>query len=290
MELLNPRVDLAFKKIFGTEENKDLLMSLINSIVAHEDRVVDIELLNPYNSRNFIRDKQSILDIKAKDSLGNYYDIEMQICNEGDYEERALLCWAKLYADQLKAGDPYNSLRRAIGIHVLNFTSVVDSPDYHNRFFITNQKTGLRFFKHLELHTIELNKFTHAADEAINLILPRIKSGLDRWSAFLTRSSSLNKENLPKELEDPCIKKALEVLTNACLNEEEREVYEGHLQWLRVEASALEKAKSEGKAEGKAEGEVKKAREIAYNLLKSGIAISIITAASGLSEEEIRSL
>ena len=290
MVLLNPRVDLAFKKIFGTEENKDLLISLINSIVAPEDRVIEIELLNPYNSRNFIGDKQSILDIKAKDTSGNYYDIEMQICNEGNYEERALLCWAKLYADQLKAGDPYNSLRRAIGIHVLNFTSVVDSPNYHNRFFITNQKTGLRFFKHLELHTIELNKFTHNADETINLILPRIKNGLDRWSAFLTRSSSLNKENLPKELEDPCIKKALEVLTNTCLNEEEREVYEGHLQWLRVEASALEKAKFEGKSEGRIEGEVKKAREIARNLLKSGIAISVVAAASGLSEEEIRSL
>ena len=92
MTLLNPRVDLAFKKFFGTEENKDLLISLINSIVAPEDQVVDIEILNPYNSRNFVRDKQSILDIKAKDSLGNYYDIEMQICNEGDYEERALLC------------------------------------------------------------------------------------------------------------------------------------------------------------------------------------------------------
>ena len=286
MTLLNPRVDLAFKKFFGTEENKDLLISLINSLVAPEDQVVDIEILNPYNSRNFVRDKQSILDIKAKDSLGNYYDIEMQICNEGDYEERALLCQAKLYADQLKAGDPYTSLRRAIGIHVLNFSSVVDSPDYHNRFFITNPKTGLCFFKHLELHTIELNKFTHSADENINLILPRIKNGLDRWSAFLTRSSNLSLENLPKELEDPCIKKALEVLTNASLNEEEREAYEGRLQWLRIEASALEKAKSEGRVEG----EVKKAREIAHNLLRSGIAISIVTAASGLSEEEIRSL
>ncbi|MES2198886.1 MAG: Rpn family recombination-promoting nuclease/putative transposase [Chlamydiota bacterium] len=224
MALLNPRVDLAFKKIFGCEENKDLLISLINSIVSPEDQVIDLELLNPYNSRNFIGDKQSILDIKAKDISGNYYDIEMQICNEGDYEERALLCWAKLYADQLKQGDPHSSLRRAIGIHVLNFTSIIDTPDYHNKFCITNQKTGLRFFKHLELHTIELNKFTHSTDENINLILPRIKTGLDRWSAFLTRPGSLNKEHLPKELEDPYIKKALDVLTNTYLNEKEREI------------------------------------------------------------------
>src|SRR3984957_15422293 len=144
MALLNPRIDLAFKKIFGTEENKDLLISFINSVVPKEDQVIDIELLNPYNSRNFIGDKQSILDIKAKDLLGNYYNIEVQISDEGDYTERALLYWAKLYADQLKASDPYNKLRKAIAIHVLNFTNIPDAPDYYNIFYINNAKTGKR--------------------------------------------------------------------------------------------------------------------------------------------------
>ncbi len=50
---INPRVDIAFKKIFGTEDNKDLLISLINSIVGEEDQVVDVTLLNPYNQKNF---------------------------------------------------------------------------------------------------------------------------------------------------------------------------------------------------------------------------------------------
>jgi predicted transposase/invertase (TIGR01784 family) len=67
-------VDLAFKKIFGIEENKDLLISFINSVVSEADQVVDVELLNPYNLRNFIGDKQSILDIKAKDTSGNYFN------------------------------------------------------------------------------------------------------------------------------------------------------------------------------------------------------------------------
>ena len=53
MEKISPRVDLAFKKIFGVEENKDLLISLINSIVGTEDQVSDITLLNPYNPKNF---------------------------------------------------------------------------------------------------------------------------------------------------------------------------------------------------------------------------------------------
>ena len=302
MTLLNPRVDIAFKKIFGTEENKDLLISFINSIVSEEDQVTDIELLNPYNSRNFVGDKQSILDIKAKDLLGNYYNIEVQICDEGDYTERALLYWAKLYADQLRTGDPFSKLRRAIAIHVLNFTSIPNTPDYYNKFYVSNAKTGLRFFDHLEIHTIELNKFTPKVDEPLSLMLPRIKNGLDRWATFLTKAPSLDRNNLPKELVDPFIKKALDVLTNTFLNDEERELYEGHLKWLRIEASALEKAekkaeargkaegRSEGKAEGRAEGKAEGKAEMARDLLNLGFPISAISKASGLSEEDIKAL
>ena len=57
MEKITPRVDLAFKKIFGVEENKDLLISLINSIVSEADQVSEVTLLNPYNPKNFRNDK-----------------------------------------------------------------------------------------------------------------------------------------------------------------------------------------------------------------------------------------
>ena len=77
MEKISPRVDLAFKKIFGVEENKDLLISLINSIVGQDDQVEDITLLNPYNPKNFRQDKLSILDIKAKGIDGKRFNIEI---------------------------------------------------------------------------------------------------------------------------------------------------------------------------------------------------------------------
>ena len=111
-------------------ENKDLLISFINSVVSKEDQVVDIELLNPYNLKNFAGDKLSVLDIKAKDTKGNYYNIEVQIINEADYDKRALYYWAKLYSQQLTAGLGYKHLRKAIGIHVLNFISIANNPKY----------------------------------------------------------------------------------------------------------------------------------------------------------------
>ena len=66
MSDITPRVDIAFKKIFGVEENKDLLISLINSIVGTEDQVSEVTLLNPYNPKNFKSDKLSILDSNSK--------------------------------------------------------------------------------------------------------------------------------------------------------------------------------------------------------------------------------
>ena len=81
---ISPRVDLAFKKIFGVEENKDLLISLINSIVGEEDQVSEITLLNPYNPQNFKQDKLSILDVKAKGLDGKRFNIEIQISDEAD--------------------------------------------------------------------------------------------------------------------------------------------------------------------------------------------------------------
>ena len=134
MEKITPRVDIAFKKIFGVEENKDLLMLLINSIVSQEDQVADITLLNPYNPKNFKKDKLSILDIKAEGVDGKRFNIEIQISDEADYNKRALYYWAKLYTEQLKEAEDYGQLSKAIGIHILNFTSIPESDKYHNVF------------------------------------------------------------------------------------------------------------------------------------------------------------
>ena len=76
---INPRVDFAFKKLFGSEENKDLLISLINSVVNSKDQIIKVELKNPYNLADYKADKLSILDIKAKDAKGTWFNVEMQV-------------------------------------------------------------------------------------------------------------------------------------------------------------------------------------------------------------------
>ena len=311
MSLISPRVDIAFKKIFGVEENKDLLISLINSIVSKEDQVAEVTLLNPYNPKNFRQDKLSILDVKAKGENGKRFNIEIQISDEADYDKRALYYWAKLYTEQLKVAEDYSTLSKAIGIHILNFTSIPDVAKYHNTFYITEKESGILYFKDLELHTIELKKFSDNANEGLSEILGKIKNSLDMWVAFLTRYDLFKSDNLPGELNDMSLKKAVGVLDVMNFTEEERDAYEDHLKWLRIEANTLKKAEAKGIERGREEGReeglvegIEKGREeglvegiergkleekmqIAKILVEQGFAIEIIAKSTGLSKEEI---
>ena len=218
---LNPRVDFAFKKLFGSEENKDLLISFINAIVSCEDQVTSIELKNPYNNKLFSSDKFSILDIKAQDSKGKFYHIEIQITDQVYYEKRALYYWAKLYTSQLEQAGKYESLTKTIAIHVLNFNCMDHSSEYHNTYKLINTHlmSNATAFKDIELHFIELEKF--------DIDLSFIKTVLERWVTFLKKAEYYDSENLPKELaSDPCIKKAFTVLDTINLDKDEREVYD----------------------------------------------------------------
>jgi predicted transposase/invertase (TIGR01784 family) len=286
MEKISPRVDLAFKKIFGVEENKDLLISLINSIVGTEDQVVDITLLNPYNPKNFQNDKLSILDIKAKGHNSKMFNIEIQVADEADYDKRALYYWAKVYSGQLMVSEDYTTLNKAICIHILNFTSILDSDKYHNVFNIREKDSN----KDLELHTIELKKFCPSTKEALSEFVLRIKSALDIWLAFLTRNDLLNKNDLPKALDNPSLKKALEVIDEINFNSEERMAYEDRLGWLRMEASAFKKYEDNGFEKGLEEGRLEQAYAIAKAMKSDGMPNEVIIKFTGLSMTEIEKL
>jgi len=303
MSKINPRVDLAFKKIFGVEENKDLLISLINSVVSKEDQVIDVILLNPYNPKNFANDKLSILDIKAKGSNNRMFNIEIQISDEADYDKRALYYWAKIYTEQLKMGDGYDKLTKAIGIHILNFTSILNQKKYHNVFEIREKESGEPYFTDLELHTVELQKFTGKdSPENLSELIPKIKNSLDMWAAFLTRNNLLKGDNLPGILNDRCLKKAIHVLDVIKFNEIERDIYEGHLKWLMIEENTLKKAEgdgfakglerglSQGLSQGLAEGEAKALMQVAKAMLLAGDSVEKVSNITGLSEFELEKL
>ena len=278
---LNPRVDFAFKLIF--EQNKDLLMSLINAVVSEKDQVQDLEVRNPYTRKETSYEKFAVLDIKAQATNGTYYNIEVQVTDDLHYDKRSLYYWAKVYSEQLVAGAGYSDLKKTIGIHVLNF-SLLDEAKYHNEFHVMNAENAKRFSDMLELHYIELPKVPEEKQHIVN--------ALDRWSAFLARAERYTAATLPSELsEDPVIKKAMEVFETTRLDDYDRNTYEGRLKWLRDETSALEtkylRGKEEGLEEGIAIGEERGKAELIKAMKVAGLPIATISEITGLSVGDV---
>jgi predicted transposase/invertase (TIGR01784 family) len=211
------------------------------------------------------------------------------------YDKRALYYWAKLYTEQLKTSDDYGSLCKAIGIHILNFTSIPEVDKYHTVFHIKEKESGILYFKDLELHTIELKKFSKNSKAELPEILTKVKNSLDMWVAFLTRHDLLNKDHLPPAIDNPILKKALDVLDIMSFGAEERESYEEHLKWLRIEANTLKKYEAKGFAEGEVngfgKGEVKGQRDalllVATKMFSQSATIQTIALVTGLSHEEL---
>ena len=241
---INPRIDFAFKKLFGSENNKDLLISLINSIVNLDEKIVHVQLRNPYNLADYQQGKMSILDIKAEDEKGYLYNVEMQIGEDLYYDKRAIYYWSKLVTEQLSEGMMFKQLNKTISINIMDFNIVNNNSAYHNKYKILNEKTGHNDELHdmFELHYIELKKFRKKYSE--------ISSSLDRWIMFLTKAHELNKRNLPIELSNDIeiIKAISEV--DRMFDEEERAMYNVRLQVQMEFESKLDSAIEKGLKRG----------------------------------------
>ena len=107
---IRPINDFAFKKTFGTPENRVCLISLLNAILRPKEPIVDVTLENPFNPQDFRDDKLSVLDIKAVDRAGAIYDVEMQLPTYEGLVQRMVFYGCELYAGQVKSGEDYETV------------------------------------------------------------------------------------------------------------------------------------------------------------------------------------
>ena len=136
------------------------------------------------------------------------------------------------------------------------------------------------------MHTIELNKFDNEKNEDLGKLLKKVKSALDMWTGFLAKYELLDIENLPKELDNPKIRKAIEIVNVMNFTKAEREAYEERLKWLRAEASALKKVGDTNYEKGIEKG----IEKVARNMLSKRLDSKIIVESTGLTLEEIEKL
>jgi predicted transposase/invertase (TIGR01784 family) len=277
LELLDPRNDFIFKKIFGSESNKDVLLAFLNSTFreAGEPPLVEITLMNTFTDKDSPSDKQSVLDIKARTAEGKLINIEMQLFNPYNMEKRTLFYWSEMYYHQIQKGDSYNLLKKCVTINILNY-SCLPNDRYHNVFHLREDHTSIPLTDDIEIHVMELTKLEKHP-------VP-VEGGLVNWLLFLKGVDKPSWEALT--VNEPMLKKAMDTLEFLSQDAATRMEYDARMKYLRDETSRIEGAKAEGKAEGITEGKLIMARE----LLALDIDISTIAKASGLSEQEVRSL
>ena len=248
MIFINPKIDFAFKKIFGSEDSKDILISFLNALIYEEQPIIqDLEILNPYLAPKIRGLKDTYLDIKAKitDPATNTQStiiIEMQVLNVEGFEKRILYNAAKSYSTQLASGQGYHLLNPVIALTITDFVMFTELEKVTSRFILKEKDYLIDYpIYDIELVFVELPKFKKELAELNNIV--------DKWLYFLTHARSL--ADIPKEMEAiPEIKKAFSIANQANLTLDELEDQEKREIFIQDQRGAIAKALQQGLEQG----------------------------------------
>lgn len=301
MELLDPRNDFLFKRIFGSEENRDVLLAFLNRTFteAGQPPLSEILLLNPYTDKDSPTDKQSILDVRARTTEGELINVEMQLFNRYDMEKRTLFYWSKQYGSQLVEGQSYDTLKRCVTINILNF-SLLPNKLYHSVFHLREDRTGIELTGDIEIHFLELPKLE---ERTVDLQ----EGGLANWLLFLKGVDHNQWEVLT--MNEPKLKKAMNTLEFLSQDKQLRMEYEARQKFLHDQASMMNAAKNaeafgfkhgmqqgiqegiqQGIEQGIEQGIQRGIENTARRLLKMGLNIDEVAEATGLTNEQVQHL
>lgn len=167
MIFINPKTDFAFKRIFGSEESKDILISFLNALLYQGySRIEDLEILNPYLAPRIRGVKDTYLGVKARLKTGESVIIEIQVLNIEGFEKRILYNAAKAYSIQLDIRDNYTRLNPVIALTITDFTIFPQFEKLISRFALKETEYLFDYSVYdIELVFVELPKFSKSLEE-----------------------------------------------------------------------------------------------------------------------------
>ncbi len=290
MQFIDPRVDFAFKKIFGNDKAKDILISFLNAILGLDEKhkITEVTIMNPYQAPSVQSLKYSYLDVKCKDINKIEYVIEMQILPAKGFDKRVIYNASKAYVNQLESGGGYLGLKPVIAISILDFILFKDFKHYLSCHRIKETITNKSYLDEIRYYFVELPKFDKKEDE--------LENNLEKWTFFLRNAGNL--DYIPNSLSIAEFKHAFDIASRASLTPEEWKRYDENTIKIQDEKGRVEFALLKGKEmgieegikEGKKEGIKEGKKEIARSMLKANMDIKTIANLTGLTEEEIREL
>jgi predicted transposase/invertase (TIGR01784 family) len=211
---IDPKVDCVFKALLGAPENSNLLVNFLNAMLGEHlsSPVQSVEILNPYNEREFINDKLNIVDIKALDAEGQLFQVEIQLASYPSLPGRMLYNWADIYSQQLKSGDKYGKLKPCYAIWMLD-DNIHHDDDYLHHFQMRDRK-GRILSEHCHITVLELKKFHQQT----------ILNNQQRWLQFFNEAESLDEAKLPDWMQTQEMQQAMSTLRR--FSEKDRAYFE----------------------------------------------------------------
>jgi predicted transposase/invertase (TIGR01784 family) len=269
MKFVDIKNDIAFRKIFGNENRKEVLISFLNAVLLLENdkKIVSVEILTPYQLPALKGGKVTIVDVKAKDQSDKNYIVEMQVAEVAGFDKRVLYYASKSYSSQIERGDLYEKLNPTFFIGILDF-EITQNPDYISRHKIVDIQTGENVISDIEFNFIELPKFNKQEGELSTII--------DQWVYFIKNAENL--DVIPDGVKDKGLINAYEDADKHNWTKEELDAYDYVLMREQDDRGRLTLSSRREK-----EAIVKKS-------LNLGLALDVIAEITGLTIEQVEKL
>jgi predicted transposase/invertase (TIGR01784 family) len=236
MKFINPKIDLAFKKIFSSSENKDILIDFLNAILYEGNQVIaDLEINDLIEADRVCGVKDTYLDVKAKTNDGRIAIVEIQVINLPSFGKRVLYNTAQTYAMQLTKEERYEKLKQVIALKIADFEMFDSQTEGISRFVFKEQQKQFDYpDTEIELVFVELPKF--------NKDLAKLENAAERWIYFIKNTSLL--EEIPQKMSKfPAIYKAYQsAIADNFTYQELTEMHNQEL-WIQDQKSAIEMAR-----------------------------------------------
>ena len=284
---INLMVDWSFKRVFGTEVNKDILIEFLK-VIFPQFAITDITYIPTEQLGIMEDDRKAIFDVLCETEDGKTFLVEMQRGAQKHFFERALYYTSfpimkqgkKAIAKEEEGAGPWDfSLDGVFFLGILDFEYEQDEMTEH-RYQLLETKTLKQMTDKLEFVFVEVAKFNKREDE--------LETDLDKWLYLLKNMSTLLER--PAALRDRVFGRLFDVAEYARLDDEERKNYVESMNTARDTYNQIDYALNKGIGIGREEGREEKAYEIARKMIAKGLDVDTIADFTGLTKEEVAKL
>jgi len=278
---INPFTDYGFKRLFGEEPNKDLLLDFLNELLKDEQgRITELTYLKNENLATTELNRKAIFDLYCTNERGEKFIVELQKTKQKFFKDRTVYYSAFPIRDQAITGSDWNfELKKVYTIAILDFIFDEDKNEpekFRYDVKLSDIETKQVFYDKLTFIYLEMPKFKKSIDE--------LETRFDKWLFVIKNLHKLDR--IPEKLKEHIFLKLFETAEIARFSPEEYQNYEDSLKYYRDLKNSLDTAREEGREKGRMEEKT----EAAKTGLMEGVPIEIIMKMTGLSRDEIENL